>query len=212
MRPPGTPEERHPGLDAKIVAGLDRIGEALGVLARRAAEAHDLSVTQMRLLARLAAGPPPDATTSALARELDVTDPTVSDAFGALRRKGLVEREQNPHDRRQYHLRLTPAGREVAAAVARWTAPAEMLTARIGRTEAEQLLAGLLEVLGRLCAGGLVDGVRACSTCRHLRPGDGAGPPYRCALFDVPMGHSDLRVDCAQHEVLPQPVGAPGAA
>jgi DNA-binding MarR family transcriptional regulator len=50
---------------------------------------RDLSVTQMRVLARLYAGPPPEALTSELARELDVSDPTVSDALGALRPSDL---------------------------------------------------------------------------------------------------------------------------
>ena len=110
MRSSGQPE-RHPSLDAKIVGALDRAGEALGVLARRAAAAHDLSVTQMRVLARLYAGPPPQALTSELARELGVSDPTVSDALAALRRKGLVERSVDPADRGAEVLRLTASGR-----------------------------------------------------------------------------------------------------
>ena len=116
--------ERHRSLDAKIVGALDRTGEALGVLARRAAAAHDLSVTQMRVLVRLYAGPPPQALTSELARELDVSDPTVSDALAALRRKGLVERSADPADRRRQVLRLTASGHSVGVAVSRWTAPA----------------------------------------------------------------------------------------
>src|ERR1700683_1632286 len=85
--------ERHPSLDAKIVGALDRAGEALGGLARGAG-------------ARLAAAPPPKALTSELARELDVSDPTVSDALAALRRKGLVEQSADPADRRRRVLRL----------------------------------------------------------------------------------------------------------
>jgi DNA-binding MarR family transcriptional regulator len=212
VRPPGTPEERHVGLDAKIVAALDRIGEVLHVVARRAAEAHDLSVTQMRLLTRLYAGPPPAATTTALAREFELSDPTVSDALAALRRKGLVEREQDQADRRQYRLQLTSAGQGVARSVSRWTAPAEVTTAQIDRANGEQLLAALLDVLGRMCAAGLVDVARACTTCRYLRPGteSGTGTPYRCELFNYPLSIADLRVDCAQHESLHD--AAPAAA
>src|ERR1700728_4276376 len=127
----GSSGERHPSLDAKIVGALDRVGEALGVLARRAAAAHDLSVTQMRVLARLRAGPPPEALTTELARELDVSGPTVSDTLAALRRKGLVEQVADPADGRRRVLRLTPAGHSLGTAVTRWTAPAEVVTARI---------------------------------------------------------------------------------
>ncbi len=201
MRPPGTPEERHPGLDAKIVAALDRIGEALQVMARRAAETHDLSPTQLRVLVRLYGGPPPAARTSTLARELDVADPTVSDAVAALRRKGLVEREQDPDDRRHYHLYLTADGQRVAAAVSRWTAPAEVATSRVGRADGEQLLATLLDVLERMHSEQLINVTRACTTCRHFEPGPRRSRPavHRCGFFDYRLGPSDIRVDCPEH-------------
>ncbi|WP_250292209.1 MarR family winged helix-turn-helix transcriptional regulator [Frankia sp. CiP1_Cm_nod1] len=201
MRPPGTPEERHPGLDAKIVAALDRIGGALQVLARRAAEAHDLSPTQLRVLVRLHAGPPPPARTSALARELDVTDPTVSDALQALRRKGLVERERDPDDRRHYRLHLTADGRRTARAVSRWTAPVEAATSRIDRPDGEQLLAALLDVLERMHSEHLISVTRACTTCHHFEPAVRRARPavHRCTFFDHRLGPSDIRVDCPEH-------------
>ncbi|SBW22541.1 MarR family winged helix-turn-helix transcriptional regulator [Protofrankia symbiont of Coriaria ruscifolia] len=201
MRPPGTPEERHPGLDAKIVAALDRIGEAFQVLARRAAEAHDLSPTQLRVLARLHAGPPPAARTGALARELDVADPTVSDAVAALRRKGLVDRQQDPDDRRHYRLYLTADGQRISHAVSRWTAPVEVATSRIGRPDGEHLLATLLDVLERMHAEHLISVTRACTTCRHFEPAPRRSRPavHRCAFFDYRLGPSDIRVDCPEH-------------
>jgi len=60
------------------------------VLAWRAAEANDLSSTQLRVLDWVYFGSPPAARSTALARELNVTDPTVSEALNALTRKGLI--------------------------------------------------------------------------------------------------------------------------
>ena len=198
---PGSPEERHPSLDAKIVAALDRISDGLQVLARRAAGKHELSATQMRVLARLDAGPPPVAHAGELAREFDVADPTVSDALAALRRKGLIERSQDPDDRRRHHLRLTAAGRAVGRSVSRWTAPAEVASSGIERPDAEQLLATLLELLDRIHGAGLLTVVRACTTCQHFSRGRaGTRPvPHHCGYFGYALGASDLRVDCAEH-------------
>lgn len=202
MRPAGSPEERHPSLDSKVVAALDRVGDALSVLARRAAGAHGLSPTQLRVLVRLYLGPPPDALAGELAREFDVADPTVSDAIAALRRKGLVSRSADPADRRRQVLLLTDAGRQVAHAVARWTAPAEVVSSRLDRAEAEALLATLLDLLARLHAAGLLSVSRSCTTCAHFervrRAGEHAAA-YRCAYYDYRMTSSDLRVDCAEH-------------
>jgi DNA-binding MarR family transcriptional regulator len=203
MRSSGQPE-RHQSLDAKIVGALDRAGEALGVLARRAAAAHDLSVTQLRVLARLYVGPPPKALTSELARELDVSGPTVSDALAALHRKGLVERSADPADRRRQLLGLTAPGRAVGAAVSRWTAPAEVATSGIPQADGEALLSVLLDVLARMEAAGLVSVSRTCTTCAHFSRDKATGHPVlHCGYFGSTLRPSDLRVDCAQHTPRP---------
>jgi DNA-binding MarR family transcriptional regulator len=201
MRPPGSPEERHPGLDAKIVAALDRIGDALQVLARRAAEAQDLSPTQLRVLTRLYSGPPPVAQATELAREFDLAGPTVSDALAALGRKGMIEQQQDSRDRRRRQLRLTAAGRAVGRAVSRWTAPAEVASSGIDRPEAEQLLDALLDLLARMRSAGLLTVVRACTTCQYFEPGPRTARPvvHQCRFYDYRLRPSDLRVDCPGH-------------
>ncbi|MEM6107206.1 MarR family winged helix-turn-helix transcriptional regulator [Mycobacterium sp. 050272] len=175
------------------------MGDALHVLARRNAEAHDLSSTQMRVLVWLFVGPPPVARSTALARELNVADPTVSDAIAALIRKGLVVRTRDPQDGRRHDLVLTQAGRKAATEVSRWTAPAEIATSKLDRVEAEQLLDSLLVVIARLHEAQLLPVVRACSTCVQLETIAADTRRYRCRFYDTPMSVSDLRVDCAEH-------------
>jgi DNA-binding MarR family transcriptional regulator len=181
------------------VAALDRVGDALHVLARRSAEAHDLSSTQMRVLVWLFVGPPPAARSTTLARELNVADPTVSDAIAALIRKGLVVRSRNPHDGRRHDLVLTQSGRKAAAEVSRWTAPAEIATSKLDRVEAEQLLDSLLLVIAKLHDAQLLPVVRACSTCAQLETTEAGTRTYRCRFYNTPMSVSDLRVDCVEH-------------
>lgn len=194
--------ERHPGVDAKLIAALDRVGAALQVLARRAAGRHGLSPMQMRLLLALDTGAPPPARVTALACELDVAEPTVSDAVGTLRRKDLVGRERDPDDRRRYRLRLTPAGRQVAYELRRWTAPAEIPAARIEARDAERTLESLLTLLAGFEQAGLVEEPRICLTCLQFSPAPSDRPdsPHHCLLFDQPLPRSALRVDCAQHQ------------
>lgn len=89
----------------------------------------------MRALTSLHVGPPPRGRSTALACELNVTAPTVSDAIGALIRKGMIERGRDPNDARSHQLVLTAAGRKVAAAVSRWSAQAEIATSKLDRVE-----------------------------------------------------------------------------
>ncbi|MCV7258968.1 MarR family winged helix-turn-helix transcriptional regulator [Mycobacterium shimoidei] len=169
------------------------------MLARRAGERHDLSSTQMRVLTWLYVGPPPAARSTALARELNVADPTVSDAIAALMRKGLVQRTPDPQDRRRHDLALTRSGRKTAAELSRWTAPAEIATSKLDRAEAEQLLDTLLMVMAKLYEVQLLPVVRACSTCLQLETTQADTRSYHCRLYDTPMSVSELRVDCADH-------------
>ncbi|MCV7219976.1 MarR family winged helix-turn-helix transcriptional regulator [Mycolicibacterium elephantis] len=171
------------------------------MLARRAAARHGLSVTQLRVLGWLHVGPPPLARSTTLARELNVADPTVSDAIAALMRKGLVERRRDPDDRRRHDLALTREGRTVAADLARWPAPAEIATSKLDGAAAEDLLQSLSEVLARLQELGLLPVLRACSTCAFLGTAEDGG--YRCLVDGAPMTVTDLRVDCVDHRERP---------
>lgn len=153
----------------------------------------------MRVLSWLYVGPPPAARSTTLARELNVADPTVSDAIAALIRKGLVVRTPDPNDRRRHDLALTPAGRRTATELARWTAPAEIATSKLDRAEAEQLLDTLLLVMAKLHDTQMLPVIRACSTCVQLETTQADTRSYRCKFYDTSMTISDLRVDCADH-------------
>lgn len=153
----------------------------------------------MRVLGWLFVGSPPAARSTILARELNVADPTVSDAIAALIRKGLVLRTPDPGDRRRRALVLTAEGRRTAAELSRWTAPAEIATSKLDRAEAEQLLDSLLVVMGKLHDAQMLPVVRACSTCGHLGTTGSEPRSYHCLRYDLPMTVSDLRVDCVDH-------------
>ncbi len=144
-------------------------------------------------------GAPPPARSTALARELNVAEPTVSDAIAALVRKGLVARKRDSADGRIHQLILTAEGRRTAATVHRWTAPAEVATSKLDRRESEQLLDSLLAVMARLHEGGLLPVSRACSTCGLLQTIPDQPRRYHCTFYDAPMAVAELRVDCADH-------------
>lgn len=159
----------------------------------------------MRILSWLYVGPPPAARSSAIARELNVADPTVSDAIAALSRKGLVDRIRDPQDKRRHELALTPAGRKAAAHLSRWTAPAEIATSKLDRVEAEQLLDSLLLIIAEMNKAQLLPVVRSCSTCAQLETTGTDTRSYRCKFYDSPMLVADLRVDCADHVTIEPP-------
>jgi DNA-binding MarR family transcriptional regulator len=95
-----------------ILRSLRRLTRYLGLYSRRLASRHGLTGPQLvcvRLLARL--GP---TTPSVIAREMSLSQATVTGIVDRLDRQGLVHRERDVADRRRVVVALTAQGEEVA--------------------------------------------------------------------------------------------------
>jgi DNA-binding MarR family transcriptional regulator len=193
--PPGAP----PDLDAKLVAALERVGQALRVQMWDEAKRHRLSPTQLQVLLRLASDPAARRRIGVLAAELDVTHPTVSDAVAVLQRKGLVERD--PANRKAV-LGLSERGQALAADVADWDRRAREQFVGLAVADKQVTLRVLLDLIAGLQRSGAITVARMCVTCRFFRRDVHSDPaqPHHCALVDTPMGDGSLRVDCAEHQ------------
>jgi DNA-binding MarR family transcriptional regulator len=177
------------------VAAAERLGQAIRVLRGGAAYRAGLSGAQLSALEILERAPAARRRVSALAAELDLTQATVSEAVGALVRKGLATAV--PAGGRSRRLDLTVAGRRVLEEAADWADP---LAAAFGARSVEQqetTLAALLDVIADLQRAGVITVSRMCVTCRYF---DRSGPVPRCALVDAPLPPAALRVDCPEHE------------
>ena len=85
-----------------------------GLLGEIAAE-HELSITQLRLLAILRDREPAMLD---LARHLNLEKSSVTGLIDRAQRRGLVERATAPHDGRAIHVRLTADGRRLTEEIA----------------------------------------------------------------------------------------------
>ncbi|HEY4152675.1 MAG TPA: MarR family transcriptional regulator, partial [Pseudolysinimonas sp.] len=77
----------------------------------RIANAHDLSLTQVRVMGILRDQQP---RLSELAEYLGVDKSSISGLIDRAERRGLIERQRDEVDRRAWRVRLTTAGRELA--------------------------------------------------------------------------------------------------
>jgi DNA-binding MarR family transcriptional regulator len=196
------PSAQHHDVDARIVAMLERLSQVFRVRLREEARERNLSPIQALFLIYLLHHDVELRRVSQLSREFDLTQATVSDAVASLETKGFVRREQWPEDRRVVTLRLTPDGEELATTLSDWADPVREHLVGFSQEERKAVMRFLMDLAGSLQKSGLITVARMCVTCRFFRrdahPGEAS--PHHCGLLDVPLGSSNLRVDCPEHE------------
>lgn len=177
---------------AKLATAFEQLARARRMRRQALATARGVSTLQLDVLTALAAGAPPEPTIGLLARELGVTQPTITDAVAALERKGYVVRESEPGSRRVL-VRATPAGHELG------TVEDPLARAAGGHDPQarDAALGAALSMIASLVDDGTITVARTCLTCRfHRRDDDGS----HCDLLKVPLAPADLRVNCPEHQ------------
>jgi DNA-binding MarR family transcriptional regulator len=186
-------------LDRKLIAAAERLGRALRAARQHVATQHGLSLLQLQLLEQLSDRRP--RRVGELAAELDISQPTTSDALRILQEKDLVARAPDPTDRRASTIALTDSGDRVAAAIAAQLGP--LLTGERAEADDERGIAlrVLLGEILRLQTAGVISVNRSCLSCLHFQPA-GRGALAHCLLLDEPLADRELRVDCPEHSSL----------
>jgi DNA-binding MarR family transcriptional regulator len=189
--------DRPDSLPDKIVAALDRLAHAPRTSRQALATSRGLTPLQIDLLADRAGGHPPDPLVGLLAREVGVSQPTVTDSLRALEIKGLVRRDPDRRDSRRTVVALTPSGHRLAADLADTD---DALAEAIGQLP-QQVQEATLETLLTLIAGLVDDGTitvaRTCITCRFHRHD---GTTHHCNLLGIDLPTRELRVNCPEHQ------------
>lgn len=185
-------------LDDQLAFGLSRLAAHARQVTWQAGEREGLTPTQAEAL-DLVARQDEGIRLTVLASQLQVTQPTASDAVAALVRKGLLARHADPTDRRAMLLRVT---RDGEALLARWPAGFATSIAFLSEDRRELLLGLVTEVITGLVGTGAIPPQRMCRTCRFFARDvhPGSDRPHHCRFVDLPLANNDLRIDCTEHQ------------
>ena len=128
-----------------IARTLFQIGNLIDRTCGHSLRDGNLSSARLRLLVRLLVterlGQPEGVSPTMLSRCHHVSRNTVSALLRGLEGQGLIEREVDAEDRRKFHIRLTPAGRDAALVQApRFAAHMDGLFASLTAEERQTLL------------------------------------------------------------------------
>ncbi|MHA3789082.1 MarR family winged helix-turn-helix transcriptional regulator [Flavobacterium hauense] len=181
--------------DNKIVAGLERLSHVFKALLWDKAKELGLSPIQIQILIFLQYHSAEKNTVSYLAREFNITKPTVSDAVKSLEHKKLLEKINDTKDSRSYHLKISSEGKQAVKAAEDFTNPFSQIIAGVTENDKEILWKNISALINTLNRQGVITVQRSCKNCIHLVQNNG---DYFCSLLKQPLQTSDLRIDCPE--------------
>ncbi|MEJ5262342.1 MAG: MarR family winged helix-turn-helix transcriptional regulator [Ignavibacterium sp.] len=196
-------KHQHTDLDAKLVLAFERISHVFRILLWEQTKKYNLSPIQTQILIYIYRQPEFDRNVTTLARRLNITKPTVSDAVKSLELKKLISKKIDKEDSRFYYLDLTPKGQELVKKIESWGDKVKNNFKFISESDKSNLYEILLKLLINFEESGIINRNRICFTCRHFDiKKKNKNTLYFCQLLNLPLKTRELRVDCPEHELL----------
>ncbi len=182
---------------SKVVVGLERISEAFRVLLWEHGKNSGLSPIQIQILIFLKYHKQELRGVSYLAKEFNMTKPTVSDAVKALVAKGLVSKEVGLTDSRSHTLSLTSAGKKMTIEVENFANPIRQKIEKLKSSEQQDLLANILNLVSKLNESDIIAVQRTCYSCKFYKNSDNE---HYCNLLKSTLSNNNIRLDCPEFE------------
>lgn len=188
-------------IDCKIAGLITKMSQVNRILLWEMAKQENLTPTQIRLLDILRMKGEDLCCVNDLAEEMDLTQPTVSDAVKTLDQKKLIKRKKKKEDKRVTLLNLTDKGRIVSERVSAWSQILIEHFSRIDEEKKERIIFCLMEVVRSLWEADIISEARICLNCRHFerRKDDRNENIYFCRYYDKFLENGDLKCDCEGH-------------
>ncbi len=182
----------------KIVVGLERISEAFRVLLWEKANEFGLTPIQIQVLIFLKFHADKYCGVSYLAKEFNMTKPTISDAVKSLEGKGYIVRKASTSDARSHVIALTVNGKKVTASTEHFASPIKEKIRQLDPEDQLNLLDQVIKIVSGLNHAGVVSVQRTCYACTHYSRDK--GEPY-CQLLKQVLHTTNIRLDCPEFEM-----------
>ena len=160
------PDQQQNDVSSKIVAGLERISEVFKVLLWDKAKTVGLSPIQIQLLIFIAFHKQELCNVSHLAKEFNVTKPTISDAIKVLAKKGIIVKDFSSSDSRSYLIQLSPLGHKIISKTNDFADPLKTQLDNFGQSDLEGVFKTLSELIYKLNSNGILTVQRTCFGCK----------------------------------------------
>ncbi len=188
---------QHKDVTSKIVIGLERISEVFRVLLWEHAKTIGLSPIQIQILIFVAYHKEGLCTVSHLAKEFNMSKPTISDAVKVLEKKEMIFKNKTAPDNRSYFISLTPKGEKSVTETENFAHPIKKQLLHFNENEQESLLKTITTLIYQLNKSGIISVQRTCYACKFYKKGK--NNDY-CNLIQTYLKNTDIRLDCPEFE------------
>jgi DNA-binding MarR family transcriptional regulator len=182
-------------VSSKIVTGLERISEVFKLLLWEKAKHIGLSPIQIQTLIFVAFHKSELCTVSHLAKEFNITKPTISDAIKVLDRKGIIFKDFSTTDQRSYTIQLTDLGKQLVAETNDFASPLKAQVDTFDVAELDSIFKTLSELIYKLNQNGILTVQRTCYGCKFYQKNKNSD---YCNLLEKELKNQDIRLDCPE--------------
>jgi len=190
-------QDQEHSLPNKIVVGLQRISEAFKVLLWEKAKEFGISPIQIQILIFISYHKEEFCNVSYLAKEFNVTKPTISDAIKVLEKKEMIVKDHSSSDSRSYSIFLSDLGKETVSKTETFANPIKTALGDISGEEQENIFSTLSSLIYQLNQKGILTVQRTCYACKFHTI---HGTTDYCNLLQKDLLNQDIRLDCAEFE------------
>ncbi|WP_103070552.1 MarR family winged helix-turn-helix transcriptional regulator [Aquimarina sediminis] len=184
-------------LNSKITVGLSRLSEVFKVLLWEQAKKLKLSPIQIQILNFIAYHKQELCSVSYLAKEFNVTKPTISDAIRILVKKDLLIKDNSSEDNRSYTLMLSLKGKKIVSETENFTDPIKEQLAKVEEEDLKSVYKTLTKLIYQLNRIGVLTVQRTCFGCTFY---EAKKKGHYCNLLKAELLDVEIRLDCPEYE------------
>jgi DNA-binding MarR family transcriptional regulator len=190
-------DQSNASIEGSIALGFEKIYEAYKYLLFKEAEKENISSLQLQILRVLRQRG--TCRLSDIARALQLSKPTLSDALKMLISKGLVLKTPQVTDRRNANLSLSEEGLLLTRSLYVLNHLAALLC-RFPTKDKDKLQSLLMQIIEVLQAEGIVSVNKMCYTCTNYQ--GNKKDAHFCKLLNRKLQVREVKLHCAEHNAL----------
>ncbi len=180
----------------KIIIALERISEAFKSMLWLKAKEFGLSPIQIQILLFVSNHKEELCNVSHLAKEFNLTKPTISDVIKVLEKKAYITKSPSAVDARRFNVILSPTGTRLIDELEEYHSPFKQLVDQLGESQLEVLYQNLTSLVFQLNRAGILSVQRTCFGCIYHQVSDNK---HHCRLLGIDLAITDIRLDCPDY-------------